>query len=1065
MAPSAAWRCAGGWRGLQAVLGAFVALPALALDVRVTNAAGQALPGAVVFLQSPEARAAVRPTPGVEVAQAGSRFVPEVTVVTVGSAVSFPNRDTVRHHVYSFSPAKKFEIKLYVGTPAAPVVFDQAGIAVLGCNIHDQMTAWVVVVDTPWHGMADADGRVSLSHAPAGTYRLRVWHASLPVGARPGPAPGPIEPPARAGAAGRGRAVTPCGQAPAGKAEPLPWLHASGALSPRTWRLSTRIVALSLLLLLVVQALGLAAIRQAIERNVRTSLTDELQVGERVWARLLEQRANKLTQGAALLAADYGFRSAVLSNDQATIASALGNHGARIQATQVALLGTDFAVRAQSQPMQEGPDSAGDGGRTALPDLSRLAPQLAQRGALVAVVAGAPYQFVMVPMRAPVLVGWVLMGFELDRGLVDDLHAVSGLHATLVLGGAGAAASVSHSSLGPHAARGPLAGLQPGQTELLLDGAPHLVHRVAVAGPESPLPLDAVLTGSLEKAVAPYRALQWLLGGLTLLGLALFGLGSVWVARRVTQPLHHLVLASEQLGRGDYDTPVAHTRRLDEIGELAKAFEHMRQNIGAQQREIRQLAYWDRLTGLPNRIQFRDLVQAATQQGHPLAVVMLDLDRFKHVNDVLGYAFGDRLLQGVAQRLREAVRPGDLVARLGGDEFALLLPRADAALAQQVAQRVGAAFEVELTLDDQRVDLSAGLGIACAPEHATQADELLSHAEVAMYAAKRHRAGAQVYSPALDSASLQTLSLLSDLRQAVENNELRLFLQPKVALPGRQLCGAEGLVRWQHPLRGLVPPMQFIPFAEQTGYVRQLTLWVFEEAARQQPALRAAGIQRVSINLSTRDLLDSELPEKLDTLLRRHGARAEHFCLEITESAIMDDAQRAEATLNRLSQRGYKLSIDDFGTGYSSLAYLQRLPVDELKIDQSFVKGLLGGDGTAPVGGAGGVPTTAGTRRGKSDEKIVRSTIELAHNLGLRVVAEGVESAAVLQRLADLGCDEAQGYHMGKPMPLADLQMWALRWQAAAVTGAPGPGARASPTQPDRPATRPPRRVRARATG
>ena len=835
-------------------------------------------------------------------------------------------------------------------------------------------------------------------------------------------------------------------------------------MSPRSWRLSTRIVALSLLLLLVVQALGFAAIRNASERNARALLADELKVGEKVWARLLEQRAAKLAQGAALLAADFGFRSAVLSNDQATIASALGNHGARINASRVALLDNDFAVRAQSQPMRERSADGDAAGPVLERALSQLAPQLAQSGSAVAVVAGVPYQFVMVQMRAPVLVGWVLMGFELDRSLVDDLHAVSGLHATLVLHGAGAATALTHSSLGTAVPGAPIAGLQAGQTELLLAGMPHLARRVVVAAPESAMQLDALLTGSLHKAMAPYQALQLMLGALTVLGLVLFGLGSVWVARRVTQPLHHLVLASERLGRGDYDTPLAHTDRLDEIGELAKAFEHMRQNIGDQQHEIRQLAYWDRLTGLPNRAQFRDLVHTVMQQGKPLAILMLDLNRFKHVNDVLGYAFGDRLLQSVAQRLSEAVRPGDLVARLGGDEFALLLPLADAALAQQVAQRVSAAFELPLTLDDQRVDLNAGLGIACAPEHATQADLLLSQAEVAMYAAKRQRIGAQVYSPTLDSSSLLTLSLLSDLRQAVENNELRLFLQPKIALPDRRVCGVEGLVRWQHPLRGLVPPLQFIPFAEQTGYVRQLTLWVFEEAARQQPALLSMGIQRVSINLSTRDLLDNELPEKLDALLLRHSARAEGFCLEITESAIMDDAQRAEATLNRLSQRGYKLSIDDFGTGYSSLAYLQRLPVDELKIDQSFVKGLLGDDSTEPTSGVDGAQTVKGSHRGKSDEKIVRSTIELAHNLGLRVVAEGVESAAVLQRLADLGCDEAQGYHMGKPMPLADLRLWVLRWRAAAGAGGSEPGVNANPAPSGRPAIKPRRRVRARAT-
>ena len=273
-----------------------------------------------------------------------------------------------------------------------------------------------------------------------------------------------------------------------------------------------------------------------------------------------------------------------------------------------------------------------------------------------------------------------------------------------------------------------------------------------------------------------------------------------------------------------------------------------------------------------------------------------------------------------------------------------------------------------------------------------------------MYVAKRRTAGAQLYDPTLDSSSAQTLSLLSELRHAVEKNEMRLYLQPKVLLASGALVGAEALVRWQHPTRGLVPPMQFIPFAEQTGFVRQLTLWIFEEATRHIPALGELGVQRVSVNLSTRDLMDGELPEKLDTILQRHGVDARSFCLEITESAIMDDPTRAEATLGRLSERGYKLSIDDFGTGYSSLAYLKRLPVQELKIDRSFVMGMEHAEG---------------------DAMIVRSTIDLAHNLGLTVVAEGVENAAVQQRLAALGCDEAQGYHLSKPVPVEALRAWA----------------------------------------
>jgi diguanylate cyclase (GGDEF)-like protein len=821
--------------------------------------------------------------------------------------------------------------------------------------------------------------------------------------------------------------------------------------APGRWRLSTRFAALSLVLLLAVQVLGFAAIAHHVERNARRTLADELAVAERVWGRLLEQRADKLSQGAALLAADFAFRDAVATQDDATIASVLDNHGARIGAAQVALLTPRYQPRSQSQ------GSAALGADT----WAALAPTLAREGSVVAVVNGAAYQFVMVPMRAPVLVAWVLMGFELDHRVVDDLHAVTRHHATLVLQSPGLPPRSLHSSLTPAlgaTAATAVAASPAGAAQLALDGDVHLLRDLPLSGADSPadqpatasarVPASAAaapparvllrLSGSLGQALAPMRALQWALAAVTLLGLLLFGLGSAWAARRVTQPLQALVQASNRLGRGDYDTPLAQTGRHDEFGDLAKAFEAMRCNIGAQQHEIRQLAFWDGLTGLPNRVQFRDAVQSAIEGGQPLAVLMLGLDRFKHVNDVLGRAMGDRMLQAVTQRLQQAVRPGDLVARLGGDQFAVLLPGAGAQQVQQLARRIASAFEAPLTLDDQRLDLSAGQGMACWPADAPDAETLLNRAEVAMGAAKTHVAGIQLYLPALDSRSAQTLSLLSELRQAVEHDELRLFLQPKVTLSAAgagRLCGAEALVRWQHPTRGLVPPVQFIPFAEQTGWVRQLTLWVFEEAARQQASLLALGLKQVSINLSTRDLMDLELPDKLEALLLRHGARAEAFCLEITESAIMDDPARAETTLNRLSQRGYRLSIDDFGTGHSSLAYLSRLPVNELKIDRGFVMGMAGRDG------------------GSGDTTIVRSTIELAHNLGLKVVAEGVETAALVQRLAEMGCDEAQGYHLGKPMPLAELRGWAGQWALAlAAAGTTGAAAVQPGVQPRNPA-------------
>lgn len=769
-----------------------------------------------------------------------------------------------------------------------------------------------------------------------------------------------------------------------------------------------RLVGLSLLLLLIVQAAGFAVVQGTIERNARAQIAQALDLDENVWRRLLEQNADKLRQGSALLAADYGFRSAVNSGDEDTIQSVLENHGSRIGATVTALLGTDMALRAVSL----------SGSMDAFPaTLQQLVPPLAAapQGSQIAVMQGQPYQFVMVPLRAPVVIGWVLMGFPIHQPLADEMRQLLSVHVALVVKGADGKTLVPVSTLPP----GPLAMLQRQGVpsgELQTPEGTLLARAIPLASVGGEV--QALLLRSVDEVLAPYRQLQVLLAIITVAGVLLFAVGTGLVAQRLTTPLRSLLAATQRLSRGEYDVPLEHTGRSDEIGNLARSFDHMRVDIGTQQSEIRRLAYWDRLTGLPNRERFREaVVQAiagaadgtgAAAHPLPLAVLTLDLDRFKHVNDVLGYAFGDRLLQAVAERLRQQVpSPDNMVARLGGNEFAILLQGADAAAAHATALRITQSFEEALAFEDQTVDLSAGIGIACWPGDADDADTLLSRSEIAMYAAKRRLSGALQYDASFDSASSETLSLLTELRHAVEHHELRLYLQPKVALHGQPGLAAEALVRWQHPQRGLVPPMQFIPFAEQTGFVRQLTLWMLEAVARLLADPRAQGLPlRVSVNLSTRDLMDPELSARLADILVRHGVAASAFCLEITESAIMDDPLRAEAMLNRLSEQGFKLSIDDFGTGYSSLAYLKRLPVDELKIDKSFVMGM---------------------EAGEDDAMIVRSTIDLAHNLGLTVVAEGVETAAILERLRALNCDEAQGYHIARPLPVDDFLAWQAR--------------------------------------
>lgn len=790
-------------------------------------------------------------------------------------------------------------------------------------------------------------------------------------------------------------------------------------------RLRRRIVATFLGLLLAVQALSFLATRESVARNARSQIAQELQLGERVFRRLLAQNAQKLSDGATLLAADYGFRSAVATKDAETIGSVLLNHGERIGASIALLLDTDFTLRAAAQ--QEA---------TALmPAVHRLAERsasgMSQRPASeIVTLGGHAYQLVMVPLRAPLVIGWVVMGFDMGPTLVRDLREITALHASLLVRpddpgawrlGASTlaqdlAVALTTVDWGPDA-------VAAQQASLMIEGEDFSA-RSFVLNPDDGGSVRAVLMRSVDEAVAPYRQLQLVMALITVLGVGVFAAGSVFTARHITTPVRALVRAAERLGQGDYHSPVQ-VSSPDEIGELAQAFERMRVNVDAQQREITRLAYWDSLTGLPNRAQFRVSASQALAEvrrppmpmngerrvgsaGH-VSVLMLDMDRFKHVNDVMGYEIGDRVLQQMAQRLgRVCVRQGDLVARLSGDEFAMLLPATDTHDALRVAERVAAAFEAPLVLEDQTIDLRASIGVATSPDHAQDADTLLSRAEVAMYAAKRRGAGALAYDPAFDSGSARTISLLSALRRAIDGGELRLVLQPKVALRTARVEGAEALVRWQHPQRGLVPPMEFIPFAEQTGFIRTLTAWILDECLRTWRALHAQGrAVPLSVNLSTRDLMDVELPHKFAALLQRHGAPADALCLEITESAIMDDPTRAQQTLERLHEMGLRLAIDDFGTGYSSLAYLKRLPVHELKIDKSFVMQM---------------------ERDSDDAKIVRSTIDLAHNLGLSVVAEGVETASHWRALRSLDCDLAQGYLVARPLPAEDFAAWVRRW-------------------------------------
>jgi diguanylate cyclase (GGDEF)-like protein len=435
----------------------------------------------------------------------------------------------------------------------------------------------------------------------------------------------------------------------------------------------------------------------------------------------------------------------------------------------------------------------------------------------------------------------------------------------------------------------------------------------------------------------------------------------------------------------------------------------------------RHQALHDPLTGLPNRILFHDRLEQALRHAEreqePLAVLMVDLDRFKEVNDTMGHANGDLLLQLVGPRLRAVLRARDTIARMGGDEFAVLLPGTDIAGSLKVAASLHDALEEPFPLNGVTVETEASVGIAHYPEHGADAEILLQRADVAMYIAKDQRSGHALYSPENDPYDPNRLALVGELRRAISDDELVLHYQPKIDLQTNAVSGVEALVRWRHPVRGLLAPMEFVPLAEHTALMRPLTLWVLDHALAQSRAWREQGLElRVAVNLAVPSLLDAQLGDDVARLLAKHDVPAHLLELEITESSIMTDPQRAIAKLEELSAMGVRLAIDDFGTGYSSLSYLKSLPVDELKIDKSFVMNM---------------------QASADDGVIVRSTIDLGRNLGLAVVAEGVETEDAFAQLQDLGCDEAQGFLMSRPVPAEDLTAWLADWTVQAPVGSP----------------------------
>ena len=493
-------------------------------------------------------------------------------------------------------------------------------------------------------------------------------------------------------------------------------------------------------------------------------------------------------------------------------------------------------------------------------------------------------------------------------------------------------------------------------------------------------------------------------------GLIILFLGFVFLVRLILTPIATVTQALKDESKGIV-TALQPNISILETKNLITAFKEMRGQIHTRQEELEYHALHDSLTGLANRELLNDRLEQAIhnaqQERSSFAILIMDLDRFKEVNDTLGHAVGDKLLQQVAKRLIKLLREVDVIVRLGGDEFAILLTTAHEKQAATIAKKIIDGFQTVFIVNDTPLYIGISIGISVYPQHGITTQTLQQRADVAMYVAKRNKTGYEIYNPKYDEYSIGKLSLISDLRNATVNNQLFMEYQPVIEINTGKVISAEALLRWNHPEHGTVYPDEIIPIAEQTGLINPITYWIIDNTAKYNKKLKSIGIDiKIAINLSVYNLQDHMFVEKIIDIFNKNQISASEFIMEVTESVVMTNPQQSIEVLNRLHESGIEIAVDDFGTGYSSLAYLKLLPLSKLKIDKSFIMDMI---------------------KDENDAMIVLSTIDLAHNLGMQVIAEGIEEKEILELLSVLGCNLGQGYFISRPISENDFEKWIVK--------------------------------------
>lgn len=781
----------------------------------------------------------------------------------------------------------------------------------------------------------------------------------------------------------------------------------AAATTPRAGlRFGTKLLLLLAGLVLALQLAGWLTVRVAVTNSVDQQLVEGLEVGARVWARLDEARQRQLLERVLVLADDFGFKQAIATQDGPTLASMLESAAGRIDAPFAVVLAPDGTVLAQRLPSQALVTQAGIAARLAQARLQGFASGVVALGS-------QPVRYALVPVFAPDLVGWMGLGQAFGSDEAEEIGAVASLDAT-VLVRRGGAWQATEGQWQPETADAEALASEAERLMLHdLEGEADPAMALRLSAPEG-TPVYLVLQASRERAMQPYGGLQAQVLSLSFVATTVAILAAFVIGRRVSGPVGALARAAERIRSGEYATRLT-VSGGDEFATLAEAFNAMQDGIAEREQRIVHQSGHDTLTGLPNRERAFALLTARLQDPslEAGALMMIDLRRFREVNDLLGHAYGDLALVEVAQRLQRWADDDDLVARLGGDAFLVVAWQVASADAPSKAEALVQALAAPMDLAGTPLRLDIDLGLVPFERddngELPDARTLLRRIEIANDLAKRDGVSIALYRQGMDEQHLRQLAIVGELRNAIVSGQFSLNYQPKVDVATLAVRHAEALLRWTHPTLGRIGPDEFIPLAERAGLVGALTRWVVDRAFADMAAWQDSGIDvGVAINLSAIDLADPELPGAVLERLRHHGVPPTQVIVEVTESAVLADLDRAIASLNVLRAHGLRVSVDDFGTGQSSLGQLKHLPADELKIDKSFVLQL------AP---------------GSEDERIVQSIVQLGHALGLKVVAEGLETEAGLDVLARLQCDVAQGYHFSRPLPVEALTAWILAHQ------------------------------------